>query len=44
VGRRFHYYRDNNDDALIMTVEFNRFPEHGETYLSWLEGCHWERN
>jgi ribosomal-protein-alanine N-acetyltransferase len=43
VGRRTRYYRDNNEDALIMTVEFNRFPEHGESYLSWLEGCQWER-
>lgn len=32
VGRRPRYYRDNNEDALIMTVS-----NLGESYLAWLE-------
>jgi ribosomal-protein-alanine N-acetyltransferase len=32
VGRRQRYYRDNNEDALIMTVS-----NLGEEYLRWLE-------
>ena len=32
VGRRLHYYRDNNEDAVLMTVK-----DLGTAYLSWLE-------
>jgi ribosomal-protein-alanine N-acetyltransferase len=35
AGRRPRYYRDNNEDALIMTIT-----ELDETYLSWLENNH----
>lgn len=35
-GRRPHYYRDNNEDALIMTVEGL-----GGQYLTWLESGAW---
>ena len=35
-GRRPHYYRDNDEDALIMTVE--GLDEH---YLKWLESGSW---
>ena len=31
VGRRPHYYIDNNEDALIMTLE-----DIDEEYLEWL--------
>lgn len=32
VGRRPHYYRDNQEDALIMTV-----PDLDQRYLAWLK-------
>jgi ribosomal-protein-alanine N-acetyltransferase len=32
VGRRPRYYRDNNEDALIMTIN-----NMNQTYLDWLE-------
>jgi [ribosomal protein S18]-alanine N-acetyltransferase len=32
VGRRSHYYKDNNEDAIIMTV--NKL---GSAYLAWLD-------
>jgi len=31
IGRRAHYYRDNNEDAIMMTVE-----PLGVQYLAWL--------
>jgi ribosomal-protein-alanine N-acetyltransferase len=31
-GRRLHYYKDNNEDAVIMTVEGM-----GPAYLAWLD-------
>ncbi len=31
VGRRMHYYKDNNEDAIIMTLE-----KLGSEYLAWL--------
>jgi ribosomal protein S18 acetylase RimI-like enzyme len=31
VGQRLQYYRDNNEDALVMTVE-----PLGMQYLAWL--------
>jgi ribosomal-protein-alanine N-acetyltransferase len=37
-GRRPRYYRDNNEDALIMTVE--GLDEH---YLEWLESGSWRK-
>jgi ribosomal-protein-alanine N-acetyltransferase len=37
VGRRARYYRDNNEDALIMTIN-NLGPE----YLEWLESDSWK--
>jgi len=38
-GRRPHYYRDNNEDALIMSIE--GLDEH---YLKWLESGAWKNN
>jgi ribosomal-protein-alanine N-acetyltransferase len=32
VGRRSHYYKDNNEDAIIMTVD-----RMGSAYLDWLD-------
>ena len=32
VGRRLHYYKDNNEDAIIMTLE-----KMGSDYLAWLD-------
>jgi hypothetical protein len=32
VGRRFQYYKDNNEDAILMTL-YKMGPE----YLAWLE-------
>jgi ribosomal-protein-alanine N-acetyltransferase len=32
VGRRLHYYKDNNEDAVIMTVD-----RLGSAYLTWLD-------
>lgn len=41
VGRRPRYYRDNNEDAILMTVDLNH-PIHGsETYLEWLRRGGW---
>jgi len=37
-GQRPHYYRDNNEDALIMTVE--GLDKH---YLEWLESGAWRK-
>lgn len=34
AGRRLRYYRDNNEDAIIMTVA-----DLGEEYLNWLESA-----
>jgi ribosomal-protein-alanine N-acetyltransferase len=31
VGRRLHFYKDNNEDAVIMTVD-----RMGSAYLAWL--------
>jgi len=31
VGRRYHYYQDNNEDAVLMTLD-----ELGSQYLAWL--------
>jgi ribosomal-protein-alanine N-acetyltransferase len=36
VGRRSRYYHDNNEDALLMTVDLHQIDEHGQTYLEWL--------
>jgi ribosomal-protein-alanine N-acetyltransferase len=36
AGRRPRYYRDNNEDALLMTVDLNR------PYMEWLERGGWE--
>lgn len=36
VGKRVRYYRDNNEDALIMTVDGL-----GAGYLNWLESGAW---
>ncbi|NLG71558.1 MAG: ribosomal protein S18-alanine N-acetyltransferase [Chloroflexi bacterium] len=36
VGRRFRYYRDNNEDALIMTISTL-----DDQYLAWLESGAW---
>ncbi len=37
VGRRSRYYRDNNEDAIIMTVRLNQPAAPGQSYLEWLE-------
>jgi len=31
VGRQFHYYKDNNEDAVLMTID-----KLGSQYLAWL--------
>lgn len=36
VGRRHAYYRDNNEDALIMTVNFAYTRMNGMVYTKWL--------
>jgi ribosomal-protein-alanine N-acetyltransferase len=41
VGRRLRYYRDNNEDALLMTVDLTRPREGGESYQEWLERGGW---
>jgi ribosomal-protein-alanine N-acetyltransferase len=38
VGHRPRYYRDNNEDAVIMTVEAL-----GPDYLAWLRSAGWPR-
>lgn len=37
VGRRTRYYRDNDEDALLMTVIFDEYAEFGAGYQEWLE-------
>jgi ribosomal-protein-alanine N-acetyltransferase len=37
VGSRPRYYRDNNEDALIMSVS-----NLGDAYLAWLESGRWK--
>lgn len=37
VGRRLRYYQDNNEDALIMTLE-----PLDESYCYWLESGEWQ--
>lgn len=39
VGHRLRYYRDNNEDALIMTTR-----NLDETYLQWLESMGWKKD
>ena len=41
VGRRPRYYRDNNEDALIMTVNLHQVDNHGCSYLEWIEDRQW---
>jgi ribosomal-protein-alanine N-acetyltransferase len=41
VGQRLRYYRDNNEDALLMTVDLTKPREGGETYPKWLERGGW---
>jgi ribosomal-protein-alanine N-acetyltransferase len=36
VGRRARYYQDNQEDALIMTVDLQQRDGQGLTYLEWL--------
>jgi len=42
VGRRPRYYKDNQEDALLMTVVFERAGSQGESYLEWLERGRWQ--
>jgi ribosomal-protein-alanine N-acetyltransferase len=37
VGNRYHYYKDNNEDALIMTVDGLN-----ELTIKWLEEGEWQ--
>ena len=39
VGRRLRYYRDNNEDALIMSINHL-----DSVYLEWLESEAWKNN
>lgn len=39
IGRRVRYYRDNNEDALIMTLT-----RLGSEYLEWLDQEHWKED
>jgi ribosomal-protein-alanine N-acetyltransferase len=38
VGRRVHYYRDNNEDAILMTLM-----RLDDAYLRWLELAEWQK-
>lgn len=44
VGRRSQYYRDNNEDALIMTVSFQQRGDLGLSYRKWIENREWLNN
>jgi len=37
VGRRPRYYLDNQEDAVIMSVDFHQFNGHANGYLKWIE-------
>jgi ribosomal-protein-alanine N-acetyltransferase len=39
AGRRLHYYRDNNEDALIMSINHL-----DSAYLNWLESEAWKNH
>jgi ribosomal-protein-alanine N-acetyltransferase len=39
VGRRLQYYRDNNEDAILMTLN-----QLDEAYLRWLEVAVWQNS
>jgi len=39
VGHRPHYYQDNHEDALIMTLK-----ELNQAYIEWLDGGGWMGN
>lgn len=43
AGRRPRYYRDNNEDALIMTADLTQRMDgaRAATYLEWLESGEW---
>jgi ribosomal-protein-alanine N-acetyltransferase len=41
VGRRPRYYRDNNEDALIMTVNLQQVNDQGLSYWEWVENRDW---
>jgi [ribosomal protein S18]-alanine N-acetyltransferase len=43
AGRRPHYYRDNNEDALIMTADLCQYVDADQEtiYLDWLESGQW---
>jgi ribosomal-protein-alanine N-acetyltransferase len=41
VGRRPRYYRDNNEDALIMTVNLLQVDDSGLSYSDWIENRDW---
>lgn len=36
VGRRPRYYQDNQEDALVMTVDLGQNVGQGQTYMEWL--------
>ena len=42
VGRRPRYYRDNNEDALLMTVNLTQPAQNGGIDLEWLARAGWE--
>lgn len=44
VGRRPRYYRDNDEDAILMTVQVTRPVGQRETYLEWLERGGWSHD
>ncbi|MGD9092739.1 MAG: ribosomal protein S18-alanine N-acetyltransferase [Anaerolineales bacterium] len=41
VGRRPRYYRDNNEDALIMTVNLQQVDDHDLFYSDWIGNRDW---
>jgi len=44
VGRRIRYYRDNNEDALIMNRDLLELENYPTGYLGWLESGAWRKN
>jgi len=44
VGRRPRYYRDDNEDALIMTAKLQQVNDQGLSYRKWVENRDWLTN
>lgn len=42
IGSRPRYYKDNNEDALIMKADLGQIDHLGCSYLEWLESFRWD--